>query len=209
MIVVIQDVAYPVTIFYRAKRRMILRYKEDGFQVLVPKRTSEDWIEKQILLHGKKLLEKIKKIPQPFNDKGMYLCGAWEHYPIQFKGFIIQKPHPQVKANPYSMELRVSFTEAIGERVQWWQHRLKIKTSYRIRVRIMTTRLGSNSRKTHTLTFAMKLIHFAWPIIDAVIVHELIHDTHFDHSKNFYSALYQAYPTYEQEHAKILKGQYQ
>jgi predicted metal-dependent hydrolase len=73
----------------------------------------------------------------------------------------------------------------------------------------MSTRLGSNSRRTKRLTFALKLIHFSWPIIDAVIVHELIHDRHFDHSPRFHQALRVAYPRYDEEHAKILKGQHQ
>jgi predicted metal-dependent hydrolase len=101
------------------------------------------------------------------------------------------------------------FLPQLIARVHHWQIKLAITRPYRIRLRSMRSRLGSNSRKTMTLTFASKLMHVAWPMIDAVIVHELIHDRHFDHSPNFYQALKEAYPDYEQEHAKLLLGHYQ
>jgi predicted metal-dependent hydrolase len=208
MTVVIQDVVYPVTIFYRAKKRMILRFKDQSFHVSVPKRTGEDWIEKQVMLHGKKLLEKVNKIPKPFNEQGMYVYGEWHRYLDLSDFFKTKRNGVTSTASPYVDALKSTFTEDLQQRVKHWQQKLTIKTPYRIRVRLMHTRLGSNSRRTKTLTFAMKLIHFAWPIIDAVIVHELMHDIHFDHSKRFYNALYQAYPLYQVEHAKILKGQY-
>jgi predicted metal-dependent hydrolase len=208
MTVVIQGVVYPVTVFYRAKKRMILRFKEESFHVSVPKRTNEDWIEKQVIIHGNKLLEKVNRIPKPFNHQGMYHYGNWHSYQDLSK-FINKKPIDSTAIlSPYTDSLKSTFTHDLQQRVQYWQEALKIKTPYRIRVRLMHTRLGSNSRRTKILTFTMKLIHFAWPIIDAVIVHELIHDMHFDHSNNFYKALYQAYPLYREEHAKILKGQY-
>lgn len=208
MTVVIQDVAYPVTIFYRAKKRMILRFKDQSFHVSVPKRTNEDWIEKQVIIHGKKLLEKVNRIPKPFNHQGMYHYGDWHSYQDLSK-VIKKKPSDSTTiVSPYTDSLKLTFTNDLQQRVKYWQVALNIKTPYRVRVRLMHTRLGSNSRRTKTLTFAMKLIHFAWPIIDAVIVHELIHDIHFDHSNQFYKALYQAYPPYRVEHAKILKGQY-
>ncbi len=208
MTVVIQDVVYPVTIFYRSKKRMIIRFLNQSFQVSVPKRTGEDWIEKQVMLHGKKLLEKVKHIPQPFNNHGLYLYGEWHDYKDLAHLFQGKKINNIEKNSPYHDSLKSQFTQTLQLRVKHWQKQLQIQTPYRIRVRLMHTRLGSNSRRTKTLTFAMKLIHFAWPIIDAVIVHELMHDLHFDHSKKFYQALYHAYPPYKLEHAKILKGQY-
>ncbi len=208
MTVVIQDVVYPVTIFYRSKKRMIIRFKDQSFHVSVPKKTGEDWIEKQVMLHGKKLLEKVKSIPQPFNNHGLYLYGEWHDY-IDLLTLIKPKKMNSVEdVFPHYDSLKSQFIQTLQLRVKHWQKQLHISTPYRIRVRLMHTRLGSNSRLTKTLTFAMKLIHFAWPIIDAVIVHELMHDLHFDHSKKFYQALYHAYPPYKQEHAKILKGQY-
>lgn len=208
MAVIIQDVVYPVMIFYRTKKRMIIRFKKSTFHVSVPKRTSKTWVEKQVLMHGKTLLEKVKSVPQPFTNQGLYLYGQWHLY--QDFPQILQTNQKEKLADfsPYQKLMKNQFRTDLEHRVEHWKQSLKITTPYRTRVRIMQTRLGSNSRKTKTLTFAMKLMHFDWKIIDAVIAHELIHDLHFDHSKKFYDALYHAYPTYQQEHAKILRGQY-
>ena len=208
MTVVINEKTYSVLISHRAKKRTILRFKNDVFFVSSPKKTPISWIEKQIQLHGEKLMTRIQNIPVSWNESGMYLLGEWADKPKLFKTFHLSEPmtmtallkHPSVQS---------WFLLLLNKRVKDWQKKLDIQTPYLVRVRIMSTRLGSNSRRTKRLTFALKLIHFSWPIIDAVIVHELIHDRHFDHSPRFHQALRVAYPRYDEEHAKILKGQHQ
>jgi predicted metal-dependent hydrolase len=208
MTVVINEKTYSVLISHRAKKRTILRFKNDVFFVSSPKKTPISWIEKQIQLHGEKLMTRIQNIPASWNEWGLYLLGEWADKPKLFKTFHLSEPmtmtallkHPTVQS---------WFLLLLSKRVKDWQKKLDIQTPYLVRVRIMSTRLGSNSRRTKRLTFALKLIHFSWPIIDAVIVHELIHDRHFDHSPRFHQALRVAYPRYDEEHAKILKGQHQ
>jgi predicted metal-dependent hydrolase len=208
MTVVINEKTYSVLLSHRAKKRTILRFKNDVFFVSSPKKTPISWIEKQIQLHGEKLMTRIQNIPASWNESGLYLLGEWADKPKLFKTFHLSEPmtmtallkHPTVQS---------WFLLLLSKRVKDWQKKLDIQTPYLVRVRIMSTRLGSNSRRTKRLTFALKLIHFSWPIIDAVIVHELIHDRHFDHSPRFHQALRVAYPRYDEEHAKILKGQHQ
>lgn len=62
----------------------------------------------------------------------------------------------------------------------------KMKISFkRISLRQQSTRWGSCSSKGN-LNFNWRLAHFAPKIIDYVIVHELAHRTHMDHSKDFW-----------------------
>ncbi|MFZ9782109.1 MAG: YgjP-like metallopeptidase domain-containing protein [Bacilli bacterium] len=209
MTIVLGETTYPVTIFYRERKRIILRFKDGQFIVSMPKRTSPTWLRSQLQLHGEKLIKKVSAIPAGFNEKGIYLYGEWVALNTLAGQFEMDPPIPFAYWEKRWQPLKDQFTKSLKHRVQFWQNRLNIFTHYQVRVRHMTTRLGSNSRKTKRLTFAYKLVHFAWPIIDAVIVHELIHDRHFDHSPKFYQALTAAYPTYHLEHGKILKGQYQ
>lgn len=58
------------------------------------------------------------------------------------------------------------------------------------------TRWGSCSSKKH-LNFNWRLVHFPTPIIDYVIVHELAHLTHMDHSQKFWRLVAQ----FDPEHA--------
>jgi predicted metal-dependent hydrolase len=208
MTVKIQEKTYPVYITHRAKKRTILRFKNDVFFVSSPKKTPLTWIEKQIHLHGEKLIQRIQNMPASWTEEGMYLLGTWVDKTKIFKTFkFIESDSMALFVKHRS--LKDWFLTLLTERVKDWQKTLDIQTPYLVRVRIMSTRLGSNSRRTKRLTFALKLIHFSWPIIDAVIVHELIHDRHFDHSPRFHQALRDAYPRYDEEHAKILKGQHQ
>lgn len=56
-----------------------------------------------------------------------------------------------------------------------------------LKIRNMKTRWGVYNRKNHTITLNSKLIEFDISKIDYVIIHELSHIIHFDHSKDFWN----------------------
>lgn len=56
-----------------------------------------------------------------------------------------------------------------------------------LKIRTMKTRYGVYNRKNHTITLNSKLIEFDIEKIDYVIIHELSHIIHFNHSKDFWN----------------------
>ena len=74
---------------------------------------------------------------------------------------------------------------------------MEVPILYKVRVQKMKSRLGSNSRATNTLNFTLKLIHFSKGAIDSVIIHELAHYFHFNHSRDFYNVVYKYCPNYD------------
>lgn len=60
-------------------------------------------------------------------------------------------------------------------------------TSPILKIRTMKSRWGVYNRKNHTITLNSKLIEYDISKIDYVIVHELSHIIHFDHSKEFWN----------------------
>lgn len=56
-----------------------------------------------------------------------------------------------------------------------------------LKIRDMKTRWGVYNRLNHTITLNSKLIEFDIEKIDYVIIHELSHIIHFNHSKNFWN----------------------
>lgn len=56
-----------------------------------------------------------------------------------------------------------------------------------LKIRNMKTRWGVYNRKSHTITLNSKLIEYDIEKIDYVIIHELCHIIHFNHSKNFWN----------------------
>ena len=66
----------------------------------------------------------------------------------------------------------------------------------RLTVRTMKTRWGSCARDGH-VTLSTELIHAPWRLIEYVIVHELCHLAHLNHSPAFYFQLAQCLPDWE------------
>ena len=105
-------------------------------------------------------------------------------------------------------KLKKWFLEYITSRNQYYEQVMGIRTPYKVRVRKMTTRYGSNSKSTHSITYSMVLMHYSCEIIDSVIVHELAHHFVRDHSKKFYNVVYQYCPNYKALHKRLRKGEF-
>ncbi len=67
-----------------------------------------------------------------------------------------------------------------------------------LKIRNMKTRWGVYNKKNHTITLNSKLIEFDISKIDYVIVHELSHIIHFNHSKEFWSLVGKYVPNYKE-----------
>lgn len=70
-------------------------------------------------------------------------------------------------------------------------------TSPILKIRDMKTRWGVYNRRNHTITLNSKLIELEVEKIDYVIVHELSHIIHFNHSKDFWSLVGKYVPEYK------------
>ena len=73
-----------------------------------------------------------------------------------------------------------------------------------LKVRKMTSRWGVCNRKNNNVTLNSELIKYSIDIIDYVIIHELSHFIHFDHSKLFWETVGIYCPNYK-ELRKLLK----
>lgn len=68
----------------------------------------------------------------------------------------------------------------------------------KLRIRKMKTRWGVCNRKNITVTLNLELIRYDLTKVDYVIVHELSHFVHFNHSKNFWNTVSKYCPKYKQ-----------
>ena len=67
-----------------------------------------------------------------------------------------------------------------------------------IKIRKMSTRWGVCNKKNKTITLNLELIKKDIKYLDYVIVHELCHFIHFDHSKEFWNLVSKYCPNYKQ-----------
>ena len=83
----------------------------------------------------------------------------------------------------------------ISERVQYYAPKIGV-TYNRVTIRCQRTRWGSCSSKGN-LNFNCLLALFPIEIIDSVVVHELCHRKHMNHSPQFYAEIEKVLPEYK------------
>lgn len=111
-----------------------------------------------------------------------------------------QKALDEVK--PFTDEEIKSLAEKakviIPERVKYYAPKIGV-TYNRITIRCQRTRWGSCSSKGN-LNFNCLLALFPLEIIDSVVVHELCHRKHMNHSPQFYAEIEKVFPEYKKWH---------
>jgi len=83
----------------------------------------------------------------------------------------------------------------IGERVVFWNNELGFPFS-KLAIRNQVSRWGSCSKKG-ILNFNYKLLFIPRELADYVVVHELCHLKHFNHSKDFWKTVENILPDYK------------
>jgi predicted metal-dependent hydrolase len=85
--------------------------------------------------------------------------------------------------------------EVISERVAWYAEKIGVEVKV-IKITSATTRWGSCSAKG-TLSFPWRLAMAPVPVIDYVVIHELVHISEKNHSKTFWNQVHALMPDYE------------
>lgn len=79
------------------------------------------------------------------------------------------------------------------------------KTNPKVKIRYYKRRWGSTSN-SGTITYNWRLIMAPKSTIDYVIIHELVHFIHFDHSKNYWNVVEKMCPDYKSERKWLKKN---
>lgn len=85
--------------------------------------------------------------------------------------------------------------EIINEKLQYYSHKIKVKYN-NFRIKDQKTRWGSCSSKNN-LNFNWRIVLAPEWVMDYVIIHELCHLVHMDHSSNFWGEVYKYMPNYK------------
>ena len=199
----IDNKAYPVTVNFRKRRSMGLRYnpEKEDFTCNVPLYIKKDEVVTFLNKNSKKLVTRTKArmAPTPIEGDFVYLFGERQ----EISGFSSWGEEEQ---KAFLKKALLSFLE---ENVAKNKEKMGVSTSYRVRVRQMKTRWGVNSQRTLSLTFSTVLVHYSKEIIETVVIHELAHDRIHNHGESFYHLVLTYSPDYHLYHKKLSKGQYQ
>lgn len=94
----------------------------------------------------------------------------------------------------------------LSDRLKFWSQQMGLQPS-QVKFREQRTRWGSCSSKK-IINLNWRLIVFAQEIIDYVIVHELAHLQHMDHSQRFWSLVEAHIPEYKSIMKTLKESQY-
>ena len=148
----------------------------------------------------KKNLAKEKK-------EGFYLMG--KKYDIiideKIKNIEIDESTIKVKDekklnNWYKKEISRIFKEHLDFYYNKFEENIPYPT---LKIRAMKTRWGVCNRKIKSVTLNLNLVKYDSTCLDYVIVHELSHFVHFNHSKAFWNTVEKYYPNYKEIEKKL------
>ena len=83
----------------------------------------------------------------------------------------------------------------IPQRVEYWAKQIGV-TYGRIAIRLQSSRWGSCAQNGN-LNFNCLLVIMPPEVLDSVVVHELCHRRHMNHSKDFYDEVLRIFPDYK------------
>lgn len=190
-------------------RKIIFTFKKGALYVTYPKilKVNKAIILNGIKEHGSVLIERELNRGKPYDDKGVYFLGEY----IPFKdGFVtvLGKTFLFLSLDNFYKRVKELALPIFEERTRHYEKLMNIKPPYTVRLRKKDTNYGVNSRKTHTITYNIFLLHYSIEIIDSVVVHELAHYFEFNHSQRFYNHVYKTMPNYDMVQAKLKKRVY-
>lgn len=89
-------------------------------------------------------------------------------------------------------------TNIYSERLDYWYNIFEENIPYpNLKIRKMTSRWGVCNIKNHNVTLNLELSKYDISALDYVIVHELSHFIHHNHSKDFWLLVGKYYPNYK------------
>lgn len=201
---------YPVKVTRKRMRYIRYRFRDGTFLVSCPYLVTKMEIVKGLRKYGGSLIQRSNKDKEnpAIGENFMYILG--EKYITNNSGVITFTNGKTVKYSSKEdlyKKLKPLLLEIVTTKVRYYENLMHL-VPYKIRVRDMKTRYGSNSKSSRTVCFALLLVHYSIPIIESVVVHELCHDTVFNHSSKFYKEVYKYCPDYDKLHNDLRKKKY-
>ena len=206
-IYIVNNKEYEVVITHKRIKNIHYKYRDGKFYVSCSSFTSKGTIIRGLDKFAVRLIKSGEK-EKPIGEDYIYLFG--EKYPFSNSGMIRVEGYNEIKyenVEDLMKKLKKVFFDIVTKRVRYYEKIMKVP-SYRVSIRSMTSRYGSNSKRSKHLTFNLSLVHYSTPILDSVIVHELAHIIVYNHSKAFYDVVYKYSPDYDTLHTKLRKGEF-
>lgn len=207
---IIDDNEYDVVVERKNNKNLYIRVKEDKkiyvtANYLVTKKqiisildNNSSYLRKMI---DKRLVEEEKESHIYYLGKCYDLVISNLFKEIELDGSKIYSPSIEKFEKWYINEIKRVFSERYDVMYDCFDENVELP---KLRIRKMKTRWGVCNIKSKTITLNSKLIEYDISALDYVIIHELSHLVHFNHSKEFWKLVEKYIPNYK-EIRKYLK----
>ena len=200
---------YRLIVTRKRMKNIRYTYKDGVFRVSAPFLfVTQKQIEQGLEKYADKLIA-LDVRTKASDENYVYILG--KQIPLNESGEINFSDGTVIKyksREDLDKELIKWFLLLIEKRHRYYENIMGIKKPYKVRVRKMRTRYGSNASGTHSITYSSILMHYTSDVIDSVIVHELAHDMVRNHSEKFYNVVYKYCPDYKVLHKRLRKGEF-
>lgn len=204
----IQNKEYLVVIEKKQNKNTYIRVKDDcTIYVTTSYFTTKKQIENLLDKNVDALEKMIKKVEnkQIKNEMFYYLGQPYEviYMPtkLEFSGNRLFVKDAETLQKWLKKETKQIFEEHLNI----WYDRFEENIPFpKLKIRKMKTRWGVCNRRDNSVTLNSELIKYETDKLDYVIIHELSHFIHFNHSKEFWNLVSKYCPEYK-EMRKALK----
>jgi predicted metal-dependent hydrolase len=123
------------------------------------------------------------------------------------KKVIVPAKQEKIQRKTLYLSLKAFLKKYVERKTAFYAELMGNLTYNKVRIKYAKSLWGSCS-STGNLSFNVRLIHYPPAVIDYVIVHELAHLVHRNHSKDFWNYVEQFYPTYKKARGVLRKNAY-
>lgn len=175
------DLCIYVTTSYMATKNFVIKMLDENHSSL------QKMVNKKIRSMEKK--EKFFYLGQTYDIIEMNIIDR-----VEIEGHRIYVKNADMLKKWYQKEIKNIFEE----RYDYNYARFNENVSQpKLKIRKMKSRWGVYNKNNHSVTLNSHLIEYSLDKIDYVIIHELSHIIHFDHSKYFWNLVLKYCPNYK------------
>lgn len=203
--IIIDDLEIEYVINYKKIKNIYFRVKEDNIlYVSCNKLVSKKEIEKLLLDNKKFIIKSLKRIDNINEENNkIYYLGNELKLVIDDNLYIDNncihaKNISEAKDYIYSLAY-----EVFDKRLKMIMLMFKDLPKFILKTRKMTSKWGVCNKRSMSVTLNTELITKDVHLIDYVIVHELCHFKHMNHSDKFWDEVKKYYPYYKQARKEL------
>lgn len=200
---------YAVEVVKKNNKNTYIKVKEDMTIYVTTNYLTTKRYVKNVLDNNNDFLRKaVKKVKNRIQkDNDFYYLG--KKYDIIYSDFNKVEVYDNkiFSKNDVSLNkwLKEQMVNIFSERLEYNYKLFSEKIPFpKLKIRSMKTRWGVCNKRDNSVTLNSKLIKYSLDEIDYVIIHELSHFVHFDHSRDFWNTVEKYMPNYKRS-VKVLK----